>query len=147
MNVEDEKSCKHVFDILDVNRNGTLEVEEFSKATRALGLNPTQADIQEILKEYDTDNDGVLSFKEFMRLVRLVKVGNETTVEEVLEIYNRCFPGNDGYITDNELRNILMGQGEPLQEQEVEQILQHFDRDGTGRIHVETLVSGLMDKA
>src|SRR5574343_1468733 len=138
MNIEDEKSCKHVFDILDANKNGSLDIVEFSKAARALGLNPTEADIQDVLNEYDTNKDGVLNFSEFMKLVRLVKVGNENSLEDILNIYNRCFPDNDGYISTDDLRKILTGQGEPLNDHEVQQIIDHFDKDDNGRIHVET---------
>ena len=144
MNIEDENSCKHVFDILDANKNGSLDIEEFSKAARALGLNPTEADIQDVLSEYDTDKDGVLNFSEFMRLVRLVRVGNESSLEDILNIYNKCFPDNGGFISTDDLKSILTGQGEPLKDHEVQQIIGHFDKDKSGRIHVETLIKGLI---
>ena len=144
MDLTDENSCKHVFDILDTNHNGTLDINEFAKAVRALGLNPTDADIRDILKEYDTDSDGVLNFKEFMHLAKIVKIGNENTPEDILQVYKKCYPDSDGYITTDELRKILTGQGEPLKEEEVRQIISHFDKDENGKVHVETLVKGLL---
>lgn len=144
MDLSNEENCKHVFDMLDKNHNGTLDIEEFAKAVRALGLNPSDSDIEEILKDFDANSDGVLNFQEFMQLAKVVKIGNENTPDDILRVYNKCYPDSDGFISTSELKKLLTGQGEPLKEHEVQQIISHFDKDGNGKIHVETLVKGLM---
>ena len=47
---------KKVFDLFDVNGDGYITQSELGNVLRCLGYNPTCAEVEEILKEYDLDS-------------------------------------------------------------------------------------------
>lgn len=43
--------------------SGNITVEEFARVMKASGQNPTDAEVQEIIKEVDLDGDGTINFE------------------------------------------------------------------------------------
>merc|ERR1712007_393717 len=64
----DEK-LKEIFEAIDVNKNGTIEVKEFGNALKSLGMEITDDSLQALFKSADVNQDGVLQFDEYKRLV------------------------------------------------------------------------------
>ena len=60
---------------------------------RALGQNPTDAEIAEMIKEVDTDGNGEVDFDEFCFL--MIKKMNENEPEEELFEVFKMFDKND----------------------------------------------------
>jgi len=58
------------FRIMDDNGNGSLDMEEFSKAIPELGLEMTDEEIKQIFDFFDEDNSGDISFDEFLFALR-----------------------------------------------------------------------------
>ena len=138
-----EELLKEVFDILDKDHNGYLNLMEFGNAVRAIGLNPTESEITEILKENDMDRDGVISFDEFNKMYRMVKIGHEFDKNEAQNIYEMYSDKTGGTITVNQFREILKGEGEPLTDEQIEIIIKDFDSDDTGILNLKDLVEVL----
>jgi len=55
---------------MDRNRNNSLEPMEFKYAMRDFGIDLSEVEISQILKYFDTNRDGKLSFDEFLRAIR-----------------------------------------------------------------------------
>merc|ERR1719461_1818423 len=51
-----------VFTVLDEDGNGSIDVQELAKV---LDMTNDQEEVKELVKEVDTDGDGVISFSEF----------------------------------------------------------------------------------
>jgi calcium-dependent protein kinase len=65
---------KEAFDHFDNDKNGTLEVEDLKHALKISGESKEEKEIiQKILKEVDTNGDGVVSFSEFKALMLKIK--------------------------------------------------------------------------
>jgi calmodulin len=47
----------------------------------------------------------------------------------------------DGYVTIDELRRVLAGQGEQLTASELEEVLRDLDTDGDGRVSFEEFLA------
>jgi len=55
---------------MDRNRNGSLDPVEFKYAMRDYGVPLSEAEVSAIVKNFDTNKDGKLSFDEFLRAIR-----------------------------------------------------------------------------
>ena len=60
-----------LFRIMDDDRSGTLNLEEFTKAMKEYKLGLEEADIQQLFKSFDHDRSGVISHDEFLRSIRV----------------------------------------------------------------------------
>ena len=56
---------KQAFAVFDNDSSGTITSSEVGVVMRALGQSPTEAELESMIKEIDSSNDGVLDFDEF----------------------------------------------------------------------------------
>ena len=59
-----------MFKAMDRNRNGSLDPVEFKYAMRDYGVGLTEPEITAIIKNFDSNKDGKLSFNEFLVAIR-----------------------------------------------------------------------------
>ena len=68
---EDEnKYLKSLFSSLDRNNNGLISLHEIRYIVTHSNENISEKDIEIIMKEADTDGDGLISFEEFMIIMK-----------------------------------------------------------------------------
>lgn len=77
---------KETFNLFDKDHDGTISVKELGVAMRALGQNPTEAELQDMIMEADRDGNGVLDFEEFKSLM-INKYSFNETEEEIREAF------------------------------------------------------------
>jgi len=58
-----------VFEMFNKDGNGAVRISDLSKVMESLGVKLTEADLREIMKEAELDEDGKISFAEFKRLM------------------------------------------------------------------------------
>ena len=64
------RSLGVIFRRMDFNGNKKLNMEEFTEALATFGLFPKVVDIQALMKFYDVDGDGNITYEEFVRGLR-----------------------------------------------------------------------------
>ncbi|KAF9583675.1 Calmodulin-like protein 5, partial [Lunasporangiospora selenospora] len=64
--------AQEVFDQYDRNKNGTINVTELRAAFKDLNQDVSEEDIEGVISDIDTDNDGELNFEEFITLISLL---------------------------------------------------------------------------
>lgn len=57
---------KDVFQVLDKNHNDKIELNELADGLKGLGMNPSYAEVQDLMNSYDVSGDEALSFNEFV---------------------------------------------------------------------------------
>ena len=57
---------KRVYMLYDKSSGGYLAIKDLPLVMRILGQSPTEAQIRDIIKEYDCDETGILSFMNFL---------------------------------------------------------------------------------
>jgi len=55
---------------MDQNGNKKLNIEEFTNALNTFGIFPKIVEVQALMKFYDVNGDGNISFEEFLRGLR-----------------------------------------------------------------------------
>ena len=62
---EEKAEIKEAFDLFDEDGSGDIELKELKVAMRALGFNPTGAEVKAMMEEVDADGSGAIDFDEF----------------------------------------------------------------------------------
>ena len=103
--------CKEVFELFDKDRDGAISTKELGDVMSALGTNPTQAELQEMINEVDTDGSGKIEFKEFLDLFTQ-KMKDPDSEEDLIEAFKIFDKDGNGVISANELRHVMTTLGE-----------------------------------
>lgn len=67
---EEFRIMRTAFDIFDKDNNNEIDREEFGTLIRAIGFNPSNREIEEMLKKFDKNRDGVIDFQEFITMAK-----------------------------------------------------------------------------
>ncbi|KAL9657491.1 hypothetical protein ABK040_016757 [Willaertia magna] len=135
---EQIQEYKEAFSLFDSDGDGAILAKELGTVMRALGLNPSQNELDEMIKSVDGkenggNGNGTIDFKEFLVLMQK-KMNDNESEDEVVEAFKVFDRDNDGVISAAELRHILTSMGEKLNEEEAEDFIREADTQGDGQI-------------
>ncbi|ESO86039.1 hypothetical protein LOTGIDRAFT_77179, partial [Lottia gigantea] len=139
---------KQTFDLFDKNQDGKISSEELGCVLRTLGHDYTAIEIDEMIKNADTNENGYVEYDEFLQLMKRWSTTNppgaaavvepELTDEEKRKETFAIFDmDGNGYIDEHELRYVMRRLGENLQEADVKAMFQLADLNGDGLIDYE----------
>ncbi|XP_066242170.1 calmodulin-like protein 3 [Saccopteryx leptura] len=136
---------REAFSLFDKDGDGAISTQELGTVMRAVGLNPTQAELQCMVSEIDRDGDGTVDFPEFLgAMARRAKGGDsEEQIREAFRVFDK--DGN-GLVSAAELRHVMTRLGEKLSDREVDEMIQAADADGDGQVNYEEFVRILVAK-
>ena len=93
---------KEAFSYFDKDGDGTITIKEIGLTMRSLGLNPTDAELHDILLALDEDGDGEIDFGEFLTLMAL-KMDQSDSEICLHETFNFFDKDGNGLISASEL--------------------------------------------
>lgn len=133
------------FGLYDTVGDGKVESLNIGQVLRSVGLNPTQAEVDKVLKEIDPSGNKRISFEEFVPVVmsfrsRKHKYGQDVFIDS-LRVFDT---DNSGTISSGELRHVLTGLGEKLRDEDVDILTQGFE-DNQGQVNYEEFVKSVMN--
>uniref|UniRef100_UPI0037E894AD mitochondrial adenyl nucleotide antiporter SLC25A24 isoform X2 n=1 Tax=Semicossyphus pulcher TaxID=241346 RepID=UPI0037E894AD len=119
---ERQKHWAELFDQLDVNKDGHIDISELRTGLAGRGL--SRGSLERMVKAGDTNKDGVLDFEEFTQYLH--------THEKQLKLMFRSLDrNNDGQIDAAEIQHSLHAIGVDISLEDATRILQSMDKDGT----------------
>ncbi|CAI0461680.1 unnamed protein product [Linum tenue] len=128
---EELADLKDQFDAIDVDKNGSISLEEMRQAlAKDLPWKLKESRVLEILQAIDCNTDGLVDFSEFvaaaLHVHQLQEHNSEKWEERSQAAFDKFDIDGDGYITPDELRmhTGLRGSIDPLLEEA------DIDRDG-----------------
>ena len=65
--VDKEEEVLNAFKLFDKEGNGLININELKHIMLTVGNNITEEELNDLLKEADTDNDGYINYEEFIR--------------------------------------------------------------------------------
>ncbi|XP_060716500.1 mitochondrial adenyl nucleotide antiporter SLC25A23 isoform X2 [Tachysurus vachellii] len=120
---ERERLWTEIFDQLDTNKDGRVDINELRAGLAARGL-LSRTSAEEIVREGDTNQDGQLDFEEFTQYLR-------THEKRLRLMFSSLDRNNDGEIDAGEIQLSLHNVGVEVTLAEANKILQSMDKDGT----------------
>jgi Ca2+-binding EF-hand superfamily protein len=116
-----------VFKIMDDNRSGTLDLQEFAKGCQESRLDFTNTDVQTLFQAFDRNGDGTIAYDEFLRVVKGPM--NAKRVALVKRAYKVLDKDGSGEVDYNDICDVYNAKKHPavLEGRKTErQILEEF---------------------
>ena len=134
---------KEAFSLFDMDGDGTITTKELGKVMRSLGQNPSEADLQDMINEVDSDGNGTIDFPEFLTMMAR-KMKDTDSEEEIKEAFKVFDKDGNGFISAAELSHVMTHLGETLSDDEVAEMIREADIDGDGQINYDEFVKMMM---
>lgn len=126
------RSLKQIFKQMDFNGNKKLDISEFEQALAAFGLFPKKVELQALMKYYDVDSDGNISYEEFLN--GLKDPLSERRLAMVEKAWQMLDKDGSGVITVKDIEGIYdvsmnpeFLEGKKTKQEILEDFLNNFD--------------------
>ena len=121
MTEEQIAEFKEAFTLFDKDGDGTVTTKQLGTIMRALGQNPTEVELQDMINEVDADGkilinqfwfalfffvllgNGTIDFSEFLTIMA-IKMKDTDSEEEICQAFSVFDKDGDGIITVDEFR-------------------------------------------
>ncbi|KAF9178816.1 hypothetical protein BGZ51_001442 [Haplosporangium sp. Z 767] len=141
-----DASCfREAFNLYDRKGTGNIPTSSLGDLLRAIGQNPTQSEIKELVAEADPSGSNQVSFDTFSKIaLRPDGFKPAGTANELIDGF-KVFDTNDtGFISAQELEKVLTTIGEALTAEEIKDLMASAEVDSNGMISYETFVRDLL---
>ena len=126
--------------------DGNVRTEQLGFVVRAVGKNPTEAEIKEMKKKLNDDSGETFGFDTFKDLMA-DKINDENdSIEKIGEAFQTLDQHEKGYIPAAELKQILTTQGEKLTEEEVTKLIVDADTNKDNKISYDEFMNLMKSK-
>merc|ERR1719487_2934317 len=127
------KALRDTFMTLDNNGDGLLTVAELKEGLNKAGLKEIPPDLEQIMKDVDSDGSGVIDYTEFLAATLDKKV---YMAEDVCWQPFRIFDRNgDGKISKDEIAHVLNDDGvQNAANRDMADLMAEIDKNGDGEI-------------
>ena len=127
-----------MFNKIDKDMSGTIEVKELQEALRGGSMEQEQfskEEVERIIQQLDYDDNGVINYHEFIQAT--IPVEEYLTEEKIAAVFSRFDVDGDGHISITNLRDAFTKLGHDLTDSEIKEIFEAHDKDGDKRISKE----------
>lgn len=143
---DDIAEFKEAFSLFDRDGDGRVTTQDVGTVMRALGLNPTEAEMKEMLAAADVNQHGTVDFPEFLTLMA-GKARHAESEHELLQAFQVFDKNGKGFISAAELRHIMTNLGERMTDTEINEIFREVDvLNKDGNINYKDFVKMLISK-
>jgi len=141
------KVLKSCFTLFDVKKQDFLSADDLDDILRAMGFRPSKEELKEILEEIDEDGSGEIEFEEFCQLCAkfLIEEPDEETMKKELKEAFRVYDKEaNGFITTDQLREIIAELDARLTSEDLDGIIEEIDEDGSGTMDFDEFCAMMM---
>jgi len=133
--------------------DGLLGTVELDKVLRMLGAEPSAQDLKSVMDEFACSDNGKMSMDDFLDLMERQLMscmkGEEDCDKKFRELMCNSFywldKDHDGVLTKAEMETAFAMCGEKLSGDELDEIMNEFDRNADGKVDYDEWVKGLIE--
>ncbi|GLB41004.1 putative calmodulin mediates the control of a large number of enzymes, ion channels and other proteins by Ca(2) [Lyophyllum shimeji] len=124
---------KEAFALFDKDNDGTITHDELGTIMRKLGQNPTDAELDSMIREVDADNSGTIDFNEFLNMMakNIQGMDDDEEMEAAFGVFDK---DKSGTISTDELRIVMRSLNVHLTDGELQEMMREADLNGDGEI-------------
>lgn len=143
---EQYKEFTEAFHAVDKNNSGLLSPFELGILMRSLGHNPTEAELNQIIQDYDAYAKGGINVHDFLTVMS--KREQDTALQDKLLNAFRVFDRDgNGFVSYDELRSQMMTIGNnPYTEKEFEEFMSEYQPEPDGQIDYNAFAQLMLKK-
>ncbi|PJF20067.1 Ubiquinone biosynthesis monooxygenase [Paramicrosporidium saccamoebae] len=136
---------KEAFSLFDRDADGRIHTSELGTLMRALGRNPTEAEVRDHIKALDPHSTSHITFSDFLALMATVPPLDPAVAErELLEAFRVFDREGKGTIATAELRHIVTSLGEKLTEGEADEMMSEADPERCGTVDYAKFIKKML---
>eukprot|EP01017_Pseudomicrothorax_dubius_P027579 TRINITY_DN3197_c0_g2_i5.p1 TRINITY_DN3197_c0_g2~~TRINITY_DN3197_c0_g2_i5.p1 ORF type:complete len:171 (+),score=48.16 TRINITY_DN3197_c0_g2_i5:65-577(+) len=137
---EQRQEIKEAFDLFDTEKVGSIDYHELKVTMRALGFDVRKSEVLKIISEYDRDETGRVEYGDFVEIMTR-KYAERDPTEEILRAFRLFDDDQSGKISLKNLRRVARELGENLSDEELQAMIDEFDKDHDGQINEEEFLA------
>jgi len=132
------------FEIFDMDNSGNVDIHELGGLMQALGISLPESEKSCMMKEFDKDNSGSISFDEFFTY--MIRRNQSVDAKEVVtDVFKMMDQDGSGSVTTAEFVDVMEKLGTDLTKREISDMVKEIDQDGGGDISLEEFAA-VLDK-
>ncbi|XP_003382926.1 PREDICTED: centrin-3-like [Amphimedon queenslandica] len=137
---EQQQEIREAFNLFDTDNDDAIDYHELKVAIRALGFEVKKTEVQKIIKDYDRNDQGKITYQDFYDIMS-EWVSQRDPVEETLKAFKLFDDDESGKISLRNLRRVARELGENMSEDELRAMIDEFDTDKDGEISKEEFMA------
>jgi|TARA_B110000208_G_scaffold190119_1_gene253236 calmodulin len=143
MSFAEQNELKEAFNLFDRDGTGTIPIGDLGTVVRALGLNPTEAEVADLEVQVDPARKGYVQFADFLTMMAQRPIEADTEAD-IIDAFRAFDTTNGGGVHKAELKRILTRLGEEnLTAAEFDGVFGDAPVDADGRFRYEDQVQSL----
>ena len=143
--LEEDKlnECKLIFDMFDEDKDSQITVNELGDCLRICGAAPSQQELDMIIKNLEDNKREFINFETFLKLLEKLLLKQDSE-EDLINEFMKIDKVGDGTILESDLRKLMSNYDNPLNSQEIEEIIEEANADENGYINIQRFVKMLL---
>jgi calmodulin len=118
------------FEIFDKDGDGKITFVELQDILKKFGYKENDENLKQILDQVDTNGNGEVEFKDFLELMCL-KMKDQDIEDDIMEAFKIFDKDSNGYISSNDLKNIMDNLDEKITQEEIDDLLSTNEKSGS----------------
>uniref|UniRef100_A0A0B6ZYS9 EF-hand domain-containing protein n=1 Tax=Arion vulgaris TaxID=1028688 RepID=A0A0B6ZYS9_9EUPU len=128
--------ANQTFTLFDKKGDGTISTKDLNLIFKSLGLQVDGQKLKDWADDADEEACGFIKWEQF-KLIFEIKLKEDEDEREIKEAFRVLDKGNKGVIAVDDLRWILRSLGDDLSDDEIEDMINETDTDGSGTVDYE----------
>jgi len=137
---------REAYAVFDKEGEGVITRKILTSTMQALGQNPTEAEIQDMIKDVDVDGNGEVDFEEFVLMLHARMQQKIDPKEELKDIFSILDRDSNGLVSRHELKYMWGQLGVPLTDNDVDELMRDIDLDKDGQMSLDDFMNYMKTK-